>query len=523
MLRLRHILFCLPLVLLQYQLEGQVVGQPNPLFGAVGGAIILPAAEQEQEPVIMETIHEGGFYTAQSVSDEVESWVEIRRFSPLGGLDEKFGAHGVRKIALEGAIHDIEVKRDSSIFLCGYVQRGRNRDVWIMHVLKNGKTDPDFGIQGVVTLTIQEQDVAQQIVVLDDGGLLIGGTTYSPTIFDRDIFLLQLNKKGRLDQAFGSRGSMLIDLSKDDRFKSMALRPDGRIVLAGNVKPDQLSRYCIMRVLPGGKFDPAFGNEGSVILPIGIDQSYLEELKLLEDGSIIAGGNARISHDDPGFDLAIVKLLPEGQWDPTFGDNGVSFQNLGGADYFGGMAVQEDQQLLIAGICGKDAHVFRIRGNGSRDRTYGKGGSCIISNESRVRSLGIALDESENLLIGISENTGARIFNLFGNPHLPGLDQILAFNWKAGEQQDLTYSGLQISDDIQVDAWLGGSLLQEENIPVSNGPENVQPIAKHIRFFAHLALDSEHRYTFVWDSEGQAHWYHNGSFQNSWDTITGKE
>lgn len=523
MLRLRYILFCLPFFFVQYQLEGQVVGQSNMLFGEFGGSIVLSSIEKEQQPVILATIEEGGFYAARSISSQLESWVEISRFGSTGNLDHKFGAEGLRKIALEGAIHDIEVNKDSSLFLCGYVQRGRNRDVWIMHILKNGKTDPDFGIQGVVTLTIQEQDVAQHILTLENGGILIGGTTYSPSTFDRDIFVIQLNEKGRLTQNFGARGTMLIDLSKDDRLKTMEIRPDGRIVLAGNVKPDQLSRYCIMRILPEGKFDLAFGNEGSVILPIGIDQSFLEEMKLLEDGSIIVGGNARISHDDPGFDLALVKLLPEGQWDPTFGDNGVSVHDLGGADYFGGMAIQKDQQVLIAGISGKDAHVFRIRDSGERDRTYGKDGSCIISSESRVRSLGVVLDENENLLVGISESTQGRIFNLFGNPHLPGLDKILAFNWKAGEQEELTYSGLQISDDIQMDAWLGGSLFPEIELPGSNGPESVQPVTKHIRFFAHLALDSEHRYTFVWDSEGQAHWYQNGSFQNSWDTIISKD
>lgn len=523
MLRLRHILFCLFLFLLQHQLEGQVVGQPNMLFGESGGTIVLSASEQEQQPVMMAPIEEGGFYTARSISSQLENWVEISRFGHAGNLDPKFADQGLRKIVLEGGICDVEVKKDSSLFLCGYVQRGRNRDVWIMHILKNGKTDPEFGIQGVVTLTIREQDVAQHIVPLEDGGVLIGGTTYSPSTFDRDIFIVKLNEKGRLNQAFGERGSIVIDLSKDDRLKTMELRPDGRVVLAGNVKPDQLSRFCVMRILLDGKFDLAFGNEGSVILPIGIGQSFLEDMKLLEDGSILVGGNARMSNDDPGFDLALVRLLPEGQWDPTFGDNGVSVHDLGGADYFGGMAIQNDQHILIAGISGKEAHIFRIKESGARDQTYGKDGSCIISSESRVRALNVVLDQQENLLVGISENTQGRIFNLFGNPHLPGLDKILAFNWKAGEQEELTYSGLQISDDIQVDAWLGGSLFPEVELPQSNGPESVQPVAKHIRFFAHLALDSQHRYTFIWDSEGQAHWYHNGSFQNSWGTIISKD
>lgn len=522
MLRFRDLLICLLLFVAHDQVSAQKVGQLNPLFGHTGGAVVMPAEEQEQKSVLLEAIRSGGFYTARSIANQVDRRIEVSRFSSHGVLDVSFGEAGVRKIALEGVIHDIAVAEDSSVYLCGYVQRGRNRDAWMMHILKNGKTDPNFGINGVVTLTIQEQDVAQQIALLDDGAILVGGTTYSPSLLDRDIFLLKLNGKGRLAQEFGTRGSMLIDHSKDDRLKAMALRSDGRIILAGNVKLSQFSRYCVMRVLPQGKFDQAFGNEGTIVLPIGIDHSYLEDMVLLDDGRIIVGGNARIHADDPGFDLAMVRLLPEGQWDPTFGDNGVALQDLGGADYFGGMVIQEDQQVLVAGISGKDAHIFRMCKNGTRDRTYGQSGRSILSRESRVHSLGVALDEGENLLVSLSDNTASQIVSLFGNPDLPGLDQLLAFNWKAGEQEDLTYSGLQLADDIQVDAWLGGSLLQAIELPLSSGPESVQPIEKHIRFFAHLALDEAHRYTFVWDSEGQAHWYLNGSFQNSWDTILGQ-
>lgn len=502
--------------------QAQMVGTLNTQFGGQGGTISLPSSE-EQSPTILRTLPDGGFYSAQSQLHLTSGLAEVRRFTAEGYPDPTFGEAGVREIALEGVVHDIQVDADSNLYLCGYVQRGRNKDVWVLKLQKDGRTSPDFGIQGVVTLTIQEQDVAQQLQILDRGSLLVAGTTYSPTLLERDIFLIKLDEKGRMDFRFGERGSSIIDISKDDRLKEMQLREDGRIILAGNARPDRLSRYCVTRLLANGKADPAFGQEGTVIIPVGNDQSYLQAMSLLEDGSIIVGGNARMNPADPGFDLAIVRLLPEGQWDPSFGHNGVFVHDMGGADYFGDLTVLSDQQLIVSGITGKDIKVIRLRRDGRIDPTYGQNGECHIEGSGRIKAVWTTLDAAENLLLSASCSSESRIVSLHGNPQLPHLDELLDFDWSTEQEQGLSYSGLQLSDDIQIDAWLGGALLASSEQPTTRGIESTQPIEKHIRFFAHLALDEDHQYTFVWDSEGQAHWYWNGSFQNSWDVLKEKK
>ena len=500
--------------------SGQMVGTINMQFGESEGAISLPSTN-EKTAAIIRSIEGGGFYTTQSHVHPASNQTEVRRFSREGAPDKAFGDAGIRAIALEGSVLDFQVDSDRNLFLCGYVQRGRKKDVWVLKLKEDGRTDPEFGIQGVVTLTIQEQDVAQRLRILSSGHLLIAGTTYTPSQLERDLFVIKLDAKGRMDLRFGHRGSAIIDLSKDDRLKDFQLTEDGRMVLAGNSRPNRLSRFSLVRLLENGRKDPSFGLGGTQIMTVGNGQSYLQAMQLLPDGNIVVAGNARMNPADPGFDLVVIRLLPEGQYDPSFANHGTFSYDMGGVDYFGDLTMQPDQQMIISGMNGKEVQVFRVRQNGKLDPTYGQKGVCRIDGSERITSVRSVLNSNEHLLLSTASATGSKIYSLFGNPQLPFLDELLDFDWSSEEEDGISYSGLQFSDDIQIDAWLGGSIFSE-NEPAT-GTESILPITKHIRFFAHLALDEDHRYTFVWDSEGQAHWYWNGSFQNSWDLLNHKK
>ena len=497
---------------------GQMVGEADSQFGQAG-QLSLAKVDQTQIPLLLNPLSDGSFFTTQTLSDESIAFVEVRKFLKEGQEDPTFATNGVRKIMLEGAVQQVVVAKDSSIYLCGFVQRGRERDIWVMRLKPDGKTDPSFGTQGVLTHSVAEQDVAECLQILPNKDLLIAGTSYSPDQLDRDIFVMKVNQDGRVDFSYGRRGIAILDFSKDDRVKSIQVRHDGRLVIAGNSRPDRLSRFMVARLLPNGMKDPAFGHDGSVILPIGIDQSYLEAMILLEDERIMLGGNAKMREQDQGFDLVVTRLLPEGQWDPSYGQHGTYICDLHGADYFGGMRLQQDQMLVVAGMSGMEATVLRLREDGSLDPTFGRAGKSVHASNSRMKSATISLTAEENILIGLATNDGVHIKSLFGNPRLYGLDEILGFNWQVGEQANLAYSGLSFADGIQVDAWVGGPIIPTEARIAVSGIKSTEPVPRHVRFYAHLSLDSQRRYTFVWDSEGHAHWYWNGSFRNSWDAL----
>lgn len=494
-----------------------MVGQPDAQFGQAG-KVLLPVFEQSSAPLVLEPAPDGGFLTAQSQTHQELPLAEVRRFGPDGQPHLSFSSEGVRSIQLEGAIHDMAIGPDSTIYLCGYVQRGRNRDVWAMRLLPDGRTDPSFGNQGVSTFSIGEQTVATRIHVFPSGACLLAGTRFEPQDLDRDIVLLKLGPDGKEDVAFGRKGHIFLDISQEDKVSAMVLRPDGRILLGATTRPGRLSRFTVIRLLPNGMKDPAFGEEGVVQLPIGMEQSFLEDMALLPDASILVGGNAKMNPQDPGFDLVLARLLPEGQWDPRFGNNGTAVFDLGGADYFGQMQVQEDHMVLIGGFSGTDIHVRRMNLQGQLDPTYGKQGASRLEGSSRFRAVQLSLNAEGHLLVGSTTQEEAQVSKLFGNPHLPGLDKVMSFGWEPVDQPGISYAGIDLGGNLRADTWVGGPMYPEIPLPSGQGPQSTEPVPPFIRFFAHLSLDEQHRYTFVWDSEGHAHWYWNGSFRSSWES-----
>ena len=90
--------------------------------------------------------------------------------------------------------------------------------------------------------------------------------------------------------------------------ESMAIQPDGRIVLAGEMWPPFAA---LGRLMPNGSLDPSFGQDGFVVdrrLPV------LKSIALQPDGDVLAGAVE-------GFRLA--RYLPNGAPDPSFGSEGI--------------------------------------------------------------------------------------------------------------------------------------------------------------------------------------------------------
>lgn len=91
--------------------------------------------------------------------------------------------------------------------------------------------------------------------------------------------------------------------------ESMAIQPDGKIVLAGEMWPPFAA---LARVTPDGSLDPSFGQGGFVVdrrLPV------LKSVALQPDGRILVGA-------EEGFRLG--RYLPDGAPDPSFGGEGIA-------------------------------------------------------------------------------------------------------------------------------------------------------------------------------------------------------
>ncbi len=149
------------------------------------------------------------------------------------------------------------------------------------------------------------------------------------------------------------------------------IQPDGKIVIAGYACEDLPGgdEYCyfgVARVDPNGQLDPSFGDRGKVHTDVGNGFPYDVTLQL--DNKIVAVG-IRLLRDYDVTNVILVRYLPDGSLDPTFGDHGISETNYGYVrNSAAWVRVQADGQIVVnggtGGVASSNAVTARYVGNG---------------------------------------------------------------------------------------------------------------------------------------------------------------
>jgi uncharacterized delta-60 repeat protein len=97
---------------------------------------------------------------------------------------------------------------------------------------------------------------------------------------------------GDLDASF-TQGGITIPNSYTS---CIALQPDGKIILGGASVPGNFRTFTLVRYLPDGSVDTTFGNNGLALTPLLPSQSdaSLTDVAVLPDGKIVAVGAVRV-------------------------------------------------------------------------------------------------------------------------------------------------------------------------------------------------------------------------------------
>jgi len=184
--------------------------------------------------------------------------------------------------------------------------------------------------------------------------------------------------------AFGDGGWTTAGSAPADIANAIALQPDGRLVLAGSSGADVL----LLRLLPDGRPDPSFGGAGRVVLDFDGGTDVATAVAVQPDGRIIAAG-ASDGLGRRGF-LA-VRLTPSGARDPSWGDP-FFFFGPSSDDFASAIALQPDGRVLLAGMTVNPSPNFgvaRLLADGAPDPSFGAGGrvSGLLSNQSGAAAL----------------------------------------------------------------------------------------------------------------------------------------
>jgi uncharacterized delta-60 repeat protein len=114
-----------------------------------------------------------------------------------------------------------------------------------------------------------------------------------------------------------------------------------------------------------GTLDASFGTGGKVLTNLGVGangeqiQAIVSDAALQSNGDIVVGAN-----------FGLVRYLPNGQLDASFGTSGLAQTGFGAA----GLAIEPNGELLAVGQSGNDFALARLTTSGTLDPAFGHGG-----------------------------------------------------------------------------------------------------------------------------------------------------
>ena len=298
----------------------------------------------------------------------------VARLDSNGSLDPTFGTDGVVRTPIDlipnGAdlAWAIALGPDGSIVVAGEAaQVGSTHDFAFVRYTSTGALDTTFSDDGIQTVDIGGPDIALGVAIQPADQKIIAVGAAGP------FTTMRLQADGDLDSTFGSGGlvqTSLGDLAAQDIASAVALRPDGKIVVAGTA---DLGDFAVVRYLSDGELDPGFGAGGVVLTEEPNDQS-VASLSIAPDGRIALAGLVYV----PAQAFRLERYLENGELDASFGEGGMVTTQFGSYDNQTGLVAQSDGKLVAAGWTYTSQYVYvlaRYLDDGSLDSSFGDGGT----------------------------------------------------------------------------------------------------------------------------------------------------
>ena len=163
-------------------------------------------------------------------------------------------------------------------------------------------------------------------------------------------FNVSAQTPGTLDTSFGATGFVTTPVSAstgDDRARAMVVQPDGKIVVGGGCEND----FCLVRYLPNGSLDGTFGIGGKITQSL-LGRGIVYVLALQPNDKLVMVGACRLPANVYG-QMCAARFTATGALDPTFGAGVgwviVNFTGVGAIAR--AVALQSDGCIVMADGC----------------------------------------------------------------------------------------------------------------------------------------------------------------------------
>ena len=277
-----------------------------------------------------------------------------------------------------GPIHvarAVAIQADGRIVVAGYVDFGSDKDFIVARFHPDLSLDTSFNGTGYITQNFDTHDDAYGVAIQTDGKIVVVGYAENSSATKRFMALVRYLPDGSLDPPFGA---FMYDLlgsgNKFEELRAVALQPDGKIVAVGYHTGGDIQRLYVARFLADGNWDTSFNGDGDLTPAIG-DTSMATGVTITPRGDIVVSATGTFGGDS---NFIAVRIRPDGSLDPGFNGVGWVDTDIGALDDdASAVAVDQNDNVMIAGTSNADIAIVRYLPDGSLDGGFGTGGIKI--------------------------------------------------------------------------------------------------------------------------------------------------
>jgi uncharacterized delta-60 repeat protein len=238
----------------------------------------------------------------------------LRKFNNDGTIDTAFGQQGAATTHIGATNNEakaVAIQTDGKIIQVGVTRDDIYGfdDCVIVRYNQDGSLDSSFNQTGIIRISLSESyDFATSVIIQEDNKILIAGSAQN-TLYNYNLALIRFNIDGTLDSTFGTNGIVLTDLSGGDFGNSVALQPNGKIILAGSTRIEDNSSFVTVCYNTDGTLDDTFGLDGIISTSFGNGDSEGMAVTVLDfDEIIIAGWCNNGTPGNFNSDVALARL-----------------------------------------------------------------------------------------------------------------------------------------------------------------------------------------------------------------------
>ena len=304
--------------------------------------------------------------------------------------------------------------------------QGSEIAIGIVRLTPEGIPDSTFNATGKAVFHLSNSRLLPSDMVLrPDRGIVVASTGKNLSTLRDEILVTDILENGSLSSYFGTGGFAVFRIDSLTKANSVALQPDGKIVVGGYAGVQNAGRFCVVRFNHEGSPDPTFGYNGFVGTAFSGIKNEATAVCIQTDGKIIVAGITSNGNDQK---VAIARYLTDGTLDEGyFGDDGRIEYKLGSITTVSDIILYPDSRIILAGTYwGDTPYTMRLK-NGEPFVSFAGFDSTIVRCVTAVDTIRWRYRNVTTVKLELSIDGGTTWSVIDGGESIPVQDSFLVW------------------------------------------------------------------------------------------------